>query len=205
VGNTIHQAQNIVHLRFCTIGTPWGTPFWGPTIHIIDTSHNRSRYIEIMHQDEVWRCVIEQPTPPLIAYTSGIGNCIHALPKHVQQRLVGHIPTLAMPPGWDTTDPKDLIVATYGSCQFCPASDTIPQLGNYDSRWGDTEHGDGPVDSDPLLMPSYRSELGGLASSRLISPTRATIFWFLGHPVFFWIINPPTVFLVENKIKNICF
>jgi hypothetical protein len=27
---------------------------------------------------------------------------------------------------------------------------------------------------------------------------KATIYAFLGHPVFFWIIDPPTVFLVEN-------
>jgi hypothetical protein len=60
---------------------------------------------------------VEQPAP-LISYTSGTGNCIHALPKHVH-RMVGHIPTIATPMGWDTTYPKDSIVATDGSFLFC--------------------------------------------------------------------------------------
>jgi hypothetical protein len=73
-------------------------------------------YIEIVHQDEAQSYVSVQSTP-LITYTSGIGNCMHALPKHIQP-LVGHFPPLNMPTRWDTTDPKDLILATDGSFIF---------------------------------------------------------------------------------------
>jgi 5-methylcytosine-specific restriction endonuclease McrA len=48
----IHQAQNIGRLRFCTICTPCGTP--SRITHIINTAH-RAGYIEIVHQDEIWR------------------------------------------------------------------------------------------------------------------------------------------------------
>jgi hypothetical protein len=77
---------------------------------------HRARYIESVHQDEVKHYVEAQPTP-LKTYISGIGNCIQALPKHVQ-RLVGNIPTLDTPMWWDTTEPKYLIVATDGSILF---------------------------------------------------------------------------------------
>jgi hypothetical protein len=103
------QAQNIGRLRFCTVGTP--CDITSKTTHIIDIKH-RARYKKIVHQDEVKQYVESQSTL-LNTYTSGIGNCIHALPKHVQ-RLVGNIPTLAMPMGWDTTEPTHLIVATDG-------------------------------------------------------------------------------------------
>jgi hypothetical protein len=107
------QAQNIGSLRFCMVGTPCNTP--SRTTHIIDIKH-RERYIEIMHQDEVNQYV-ETKSTPLNTYTSGIGNCILALPKHIQ-RLVGNIPILDKPMGCDTTEPKDLIVATDGSVLF---------------------------------------------------------------------------------------
>jgi hypothetical protein len=41
-------------------------------------------------------------------YTSAIGGCFHALPKHVQQ-LVGNIPDITIPANFDCTDPMDLI------------------------------------------------------------------------------------------------
>jgi hypothetical protein len=95
------------------VDTPCDNP--SRTTHIIDIKH-RERHIEILHKDEVKHYVEAQPTP-LNTYTSGIVNCIHALPKHVQ-RLVGNIPTLDMSMGWDTTEPKDLIVETDGSVLF---------------------------------------------------------------------------------------
>jgi uncharacterized protein YozE (UPF0346 family) len=67
-------------------------------------------------QDEVKKYMEEQPTT-LITYTSGIGNYIQSLPKHVK-RLVGNIPNISTPTGWDTTEPKYLIVAMDGSVLF---------------------------------------------------------------------------------------
>jgi hypothetical protein len=50
-------------------------------------------------------------------YTSEIGKYFHALPTHVRQ-LVGNIPNLTLPEGFDCTKPIDLIVATDGSVMF---------------------------------------------------------------------------------------
>jgi hypothetical protein len=142
--------------RFCTTGMPCGIPLI--TTHIIDIKH-RSRYIEIVHQDEVKYYVEAQPTP-LNTYTYGIGNCIQALPKHVQH-LVGNITTVDTPMGWDTTEPTYLIVATersvlfgvgYHSWVIATSKEEIMLAGG------------GPYDCDPLLMKAYRSELGGLAA-----------------------------------------
>jgi uncharacterized protein YozE (UPF0346 family) len=121
-----------------------------------------------VHQEEVKHYVEEKPTP-LNTYTSDIGNCIHALPKHVQ-RLVGNIPTLATPTGWDTTEPQDLIVATdrsvlfgvgYHSWVIATSDEDILLTGGR------------PDDGDPLLVPSYRSELGGLAAELAVLGTLA--------------------------------
>jgi hypothetical protein len=110
---------------------------------------------------------MEAQSSPLNTYTSGIGNCIHALPKHVQ-RLVGNIPTLDMPMGWDTTDPKDLIVETDGSVLF--------GVGYHSWVIAKSEEeilltGGGPDDGDPLIMKSCRSELGGLAAGLAVIGT----------------------------------
>jgi hypothetical protein len=145
----IGQAQKIGRIRFCTVGTPCSIPLG--TTHTIDIKH-RARYMEIFHEDEVKHYVKEQPTP-LNTYTFGIGNCIQALPKHTQ-RLVGNIPTIATPTGWDTTETKYLIVTTDGSVLF--------GVGYH--RWvivtADEEillTGGGPDDGDPLIMKSFRS------------------------------------------------
>jgi hypothetical protein len=82
-------------------GTPCGIP--SRTSYIIDIKH-MARYISIVHQDEVKYYVEEQSTR-LNTYTSGIGNCIQALLKHVQS-LVGNIPTISTLTGWNTTEPK---------------------------------------------------------------------------------------------------
>jgi hypothetical protein len=143
------QAQNIGRLRFYTVVTPCGIP--SRTTHIIDIKH-RARYIEIVHQDEVKHYVEAQPTS-LNTYTSGIGNCIQALQKHVQL-LVGNIPTLATPMGWDTTEIKDLIVATDGSVLF------RVRYHSWVIATSDEDillTGGGLDDGDPLLMTSYRS------------------------------------------------
>jgi hypothetical protein len=107
-----------------------------------------------------------QPTP-LNTYTSGIGSCIQALPKHVH-KLVGNIPTLATPTVWDTTEPTYLIVAMDGSVLFgvryhsweISTSDEDIMLTGGESD-----------DGDPLIMISYRSELGGLAAGSAVIGT----------------------------------
>jgi hypothetical protein len=93
-------------------------------------------------------------------YTSNIGECFHALPKHVR-RLVGNIPDLDLSTDFDCTDPTDLIVATDGSVIFgvghnswLIATKTEPVL----------LRGGGPDDGSPLYMTSYRSELGGICA-----------------------------------------
>jgi hypothetical protein len=83
-----------------------------------------------------------------------------ALPRHVQ-RLVGDIPTLRTPTGWDPTTPVNIIIATDG----------LVTLGvGYHSWVVATEdedillQGGGPDDGDIFLMQSYRSELGGTSA-----------------------------------------
>jgi hypothetical protein len=110
--------------------------------------------------------VEEQPTL-LNTYTYSIVNCIQALPKHVQ-RLVGNIPTINTPTGWDTAEPKDLIVATDGSVLF--------GVGYHSWVIATSEEeilltGVGPYDGDPVIMISYRSELGGLAAGLAVIST----------------------------------
>jgi hypothetical protein len=97
---------------------------------------------------------VEAQLTLLNTYTSSIGNCIQALPKHVQ-RLVGNIPFLATPMGWDTTEPKYVIAATEGSVLF--------GVGYLSWVIASSEEeilltGGGPDDGDPLPMTSYRSE-----------------------------------------------
>jgi hypothetical protein len=94
-----------------------------------------------------------------------IGNCIKALPRHVQ-RLIGDILTLRTPPGWDPIIPVNIIIA----------ADGLVTLGvGYHSWVIATEdedillQGGGTYDGDIFLMQSYRSELGGLAVLRTLS------------------------------------
>jgi hypothetical protein len=63
--------------------------------------------------------------------------------------LVGNIPTIDIPMGWDTIEPKDLIVATCGSVLF--------GVGYHSWLIATSEEeiiitGGGPDDGDPLLM-----------------------------------------------------
>jgi hypothetical protein len=105
--------------------------------------------------------------PPLVPYTSNIGCCIKALPRHIQ-RLVGDIPTLRTPSGWDPTIPVNIIIATDGSKTFGVG---------YHSWIFATEdedillQGGGPDDGDLFLMQSYRSELGGVTVGLVVLGT----------------------------------
>jgi hypothetical protein len=102
-----------------------------------------------------------------VPYTSNIGCCIKALPWHVQ-RLVGDIPTLRTPTGWDPTTPVNIIIVTDGSVT----------LGiGYHSWIVATEEedivlqGGRPYDGDLFLMQSYRSDLGGVAAGLAVLGT----------------------------------
>jgi hypothetical protein len=66
-----------------------------------------------------------------------------------------------MPPGWDTTNPKDLIVATDGSVLFSIRYH-IWAIATSDEEI--LLKGGGPDEGNPLLMISYRSEVGGLGA-----------------------------------------
>jgi hypothetical protein len=106
--------------------------------------------------------------PPIVVpYTSGIDTCIKSLPWHVQI-LVGDIPTLRTPAGWDPTTPVDTIIAKDGSVT----------CGARYHRWVITTADDdillqGGVldDGDLFLMQSNRSELEGVATSLAILGT----------------------------------
>jgi hypothetical protein len=83
------------------------------------------------------------------------------LPRHVQ-RLFGDIAALNVTENWDSNEPRDLLVAMDGSVVF----------GVWYHSWVITTtdekvilSGGGPDYGEPLLMTSYRSELGGLASA----------------------------------------
>jgi hypothetical protein len=102
-----------------------------------------------------------------VPYTSNIGCCIKELPRHIQ-RLVGNIPTLRTPLGWDPTIPVNISIAT----------DRSVTLGvGYHSWIVATEEedilfqGGGPDDGDLFIMQFYQSELGGVAAGLAVLRT----------------------------------
>jgi hypothetical protein len=116
--------------------------------------------------------------PPLVPYTTNIGCCIKALPRHIK-RLIGDIPTLRTPSGWDPTIPVNIIIATDGSVT----------LGvGYHSWIVATEdedillQGGGPDDGDIFLMQSYRSELGAWQQDSPSSELSAGRASLTSHP-----------------------
>jgi hypothetical protein len=106
----------------------------------------------------------------VITYTSGIRDSYQALPRHIQ-RLVGNISDLELINGSEETEEQDLIVATDGSVVFGVgyhiwvfATDKEKVL----------LKGGGPDNGDQLLMTSYMSELGGIASRLALIGTLAS-------------------------------
>jgi hypothetical protein len=151
-----HPAINRARLCFSNHSTDCARP--ARATHVVETK-TRTRCVETTGKCNITR----RPTldlPPLVPYTSNIGLCIKALPWHIQI-LVGDIPTLRTPTGWDPTIPVNIIIATDGSVT----------LGvGYHSWIVATEEediilqGGGPDDGDLFLIQSYQSELGGVAS-----------------------------------------
>jgi hypothetical protein len=133
--------------------------------HVVE-AETRPRFVEITKKRKILQRTTIDP-PPLLPYTSNIGTCIKALPRHVQ-RLVGDIPALWTPAVWDPTTPVKIIIARDGSVT----------LGfRYHSWVVATEdedillQGGGPNDSDLLLMQSFMSELGGVAAGLTVLGT----------------------------------
>jgi hypothetical protein len=94
---------------------------------------------------------------PLVPYTSKVGTCINELPIH-EERLVGDIPALWTPAGWDPTTPVNIIIATDGSVNF-GVGYHIWVVATEDEDI--LLQGGGPDDGDLFLIQLYRSELGG--------------------------------------------
>jgi hypothetical protein len=127
--------------------------------HILETSE-RPRYIEVTGLKKICEEGTRECDVPF-HYETGIGDSGRQLPRHVQI-LIGDIAALDVPENWDSNKPRDLLVATDGSVVF--------SVGYHSWVITTTDEkvilsGGGPDDGEPLLMTSYRSELGGLASA----------------------------------------
>jgi hypothetical protein len=144
-----HSPTNRARPRFTTHSTVCVRPVRAPYVVEAKTG---TRFVEITEKCKILQRTTLDP-PPLVPYTSNMGNCIKALPRYVQ-RLVRYIPTLRTPTGWDATTPVNIIIATDGSVT----------LGvGYHSWFITTEdeyillQGGGPDYSHLFLMQSYRS------------------------------------------------
>jgi hypothetical protein len=158
-----HSVTNRDRLCFSNHSTDCARP--ARATYVVERK-TRTRFVEI-----TGNCNITQrPTldrPHLVPCKSNIGCCIKALLRHIQ-RLVGDIPTLRTPSGWDPTIPVNIIIATDGSVT----------LGvGYHSWIVATEEedillkGGGTDDGDLFLMQSYRSELGGVEAGLTVLGT----------------------------------
>jgi hypothetical protein len=172
---TKHRATNYGRLRLELTGTTTEAP--RHTTHKAE-DFQRRRHIKLTNVYRVTYCAYAREHDPADSiYTSSIGECFHALPKHVQ-RLVGNIPDLDLPADLDCTKPTDLIIATEESVLF--------GVGYH--RWliaTKTEQvilrGGGPDDGSPTYMTSYWPELGGicagLAAIRVLARSGRINLW----------------------------
>jgi hypothetical protein len=95
-----HAVTSRARFRFLNQSSACARP--ARATHVVETK-KITRLVEIKSKFNITR----RPSldrPPLVPYTSNIGCCIKALPRHIQ-RLVGDIPTLRTPSGWDPTIP----------------------------------------------------------------------------------------------------
>jgi hypothetical protein len=112
---TKHCATKYGRIRFELTGTTTEAP-----LHITHKADGiqRRRHIELTNVYRVTDCAYEgDHDPDDSIYTSSIGECFHALPKHVRI-LVGNIPELDLPAAFDCTEPTDLVIATDRSVLF---------------------------------------------------------------------------------------
>jgi hypothetical protein len=133
--------------------------------HVVEVCE-RTRYIEIANKYQI-NVIQMDVIEHVIEYTSGIRETCHTLPRHIH-RLFGNIPELDVRHGMNVAVDQDIIVATDGSAVF---------RARYHSWVVATDKeqvlltGGGPDDGDKLLMTSYRSELGGIASGLAVIGT----------------------------------
>jgi hypothetical protein len=160
---TRHDAMNIGRLRF------WPEPHScdEPTLcaYVVEVNE-RTRYMEILCKYKIKES-LKIETYHVITYTSGIGDSCQALPRHIQ-RLVGNIPDLELLNGSEENEEQDLIVATDGSVVF-GIGYNIWVVATYNEKV--LLKGGGPDDGDQILMTSYRSELGSIASGLAVLGT----------------------------------
>jgi hypothetical protein len=160
---TRHDAMNIGRLRFRPEPHSCDEP--NLCTYVLEVN-DRTRYMEIVRKYKIKETSTIE-TDHVITYTSGIGDSCQALPRHMQ-RLVGNIPDLELLNGSEENEEQDLIVATDGSVVFGVG---------YHSWVVATDNekvllkGGGPDDRDQLLMMSYRSTLGGIASGLAVLGT----------------------------------
>jgi hypothetical protein len=160
---TRHDATNIGRLRFLPEAHSCDEP--NSCTYVVEVNE-RTRYMEIVRKYKI-KETLKIETDHVITYTSGIGDSCQALPRHIQ-RLVGNIPELEVLNGAESNEEQDLIVATDGSVVF--------GVGYH--RWvvaTDNDKlilkGGGPDDGYQLLMTSYSSEVGGIASGLAVIGT----------------------------------
>jgi hypothetical protein len=102
-----HAVNNRARLRFSNQSSACARPV--RATHVVETK-TRTRFVEITGKCNIIRRPL-MDRPPLVPYTTNIVCCIKALPRHIQI-LVGDIPTLRTPSGWDPTIPVNIIIAT---------------------------------------------------------------------------------------------
>jgi hypothetical protein len=110
-----HALITFGRLRFEPVGQEAERHAGTQLSHLAAISRQR-RYITITDKTNIIYITPESITP-IVKYQSSLGECLFALPRHVQ-RLVGNIPPHQLPTTWDATKPVDIIVATDGSVLF---------------------------------------------------------------------------------------
>jgi hypothetical protein len=164
-GWTKHDAMNIGRLRFQIDTHSCDT--LNQYTHVMDVCE-RARYMDIVGKHTILKTQTTTTQHP-IEYTPEIGNSCQTLSRHIQ-RLVGNIPDMDVPGGWDDDSEQDIKVATDGSVVLgvgCPS--WAVATNNEDVLVS----GGGPNDGDQLIASSYRSELGGIASGLAVIGTLA--------------------------------
>jgi hypothetical protein len=110
---TNHDATNIGGLRFQVDVHSCDAP--NQYAHVVGACE-RARYMEIVGKQKISETQTPTPEHP-IEYTAGIGDNCCTLPRHIQ-RLVGNIPDMDVPSGWDNDEEHGIIGATDGTVVF---------------------------------------------------------------------------------------
>jgi hypothetical protein len=188
-----HCITNRARLRFSNHSTDCARP--ARATHVVETK-TRTRFVEITGKCNITR----RPTldrPLLVPYTSNIGCCNKALPRHIQ-RLVRDIPTFRTPSGWDPTIPVNIIIATDGSVTLGVVYHSCIVASEEE---GILLQSGGPDDGDLFLMQSYRLDLGGVTaglavlgtlSRSILINTASTTFLYDNASAILSANRPPT-------------